>query len=59
LYETLNIPAGSTGRLVKAKPVAKVEPKVTRAPRAKQEAAPVRAERTERTRTRTKKFKES
>jgi superfamily II DNA/RNA helicase len=59
LYETLNIPAGSTGRLVKAKPVAKVESKEARAPRAKQEAAPVRAERTERTRTRTKKFKES
>jgi superfamily II DNA/RNA helicase len=56
LYETLNIPAGSTGRLVKAKPAAKVEPKESRAPRAKQETAPVR---TERTRTRTKKFKES
>ena len=56
LYETLNIPAGSTGRLVKAKPVAKVESKESRAPRAKQETAPVR---TERTRTRTKKFKES
>jgi superfamily II DNA/RNA helicase len=59
LYETLNIPAGSTGRLVKAKPAAKVESKESRAPRAKQEAAPVRTERTERTRTRTKKFKES
>jgi superfamily II DNA/RNA helicase len=59
LYETLNIPAGSTGRLVKAKPVAKVESKEARAPRAKQAATPVRAERTERTRTRTKKFKES
>jgi len=56
LYEMLSIPAGSTGRLVKAKPVAKVESKEARAPRAKQEAAPVR---TERTRTRTKKFKES
>jgi superfamily II DNA/RNA helicase len=59
LYETLNIPAGSTGRLVKAKPVAKVESKESRAPRAKQVAAPVRTERTERARTRTKKFKES
>jgi len=59
LYQTLNIPAGSTGRLVKAKPVAKVESKEARAPRAKQAAAPVRTERTERTRTRTKKFKES
>jgi superfamily II DNA/RNA helicase len=56
LYETLNIPAGSTGRLVKAKPVAKVESKEAQAPRAKQKVAPVRAERT---RTRTKKFKES
>ncbi len=56
LYETLNIPTGSTGRLVKAKPVAKVESKESRAPRAKQTAAPVRVERT---RTRTKKFKES
>jgi hypothetical protein len=56
LYETLNIPAGSTGRLVKAKPVAKVESKEARPPRAKQSVAPVR---TERTRTRTKKFKES
>jgi hypothetical protein len=56
LYETLNIPTGSTGRLVKAKPVAKVESKEARPPRAKQNIAPVR---TERTRTRTKKFKES
>jgi len=59
LYQTLNIPAGSTGRLVKAKPVVKVESKESRAPRAKQAAAPVRTERIERTRTRTKKFKES
>jgi superfamily II DNA/RNA helicase len=56
LYETLNIPAGSTGRLVKAKPVAKVESKDSRPARAKQEAPKAR---TERTRTRTKKFKES
>jgi superfamily II DNA/RNA helicase len=56
LYETLNIPAGSTGRLVKAKPVAKVENKESRPARPKQEAPKVR---TERTRTRTKKFKES
>jgi hypothetical protein len=56
LYETLNIPAGSTGRLVKAKPAAKVENKDSRPARAKQaEPKP----RTERTRTRTKKFKES
>ena len=56
LYETLNIPAGSTGRLVKAKPVAKVENKDSRPARPKQEASKAR---TERTRTRTKKFKES
>jgi superfamily II DNA/RNA helicase len=56
LYETLNIPAGSTGRLVKAKPVAKVENKESRPARTKQEAPKPR---TERTRTRTKKFKES
>jgi superfamily II DNA/RNA helicase len=56
LYETLNIPAGSTGRLVKAKPIAKVESKDSRPARTKQEAPNVR---TERTRTRTKKFKES
>jgi superfamily II DNA/RNA helicase len=56
LYQTMNIPAGSTGRLVKARPAAKIESKELRAPRAKKAAAPVR---TERTRTRTKKFKES
>jgi len=53
---TLNIPAGSTGRLVKAKPAAKVENKDSRPARAQQEAPKAR---TERTRTRTKKFKES
>jgi superfamily II DNA/RNA helicase len=56
LYQTLNIPAGSTGRLVKAKPIAKVENKEVRPARSKQEAPKPR---TERTRTRTKKFKES
>jgi superfamily II DNA/RNA helicase len=56
LYEMLNIPAGSTGRLVKTKPVEKVEKKESRPVRTKQEAAKPR---TERTRTRTKKFKES
>jgi superfamily II DNA/RNA helicase len=56
LYQILNIPAGSTGRLVKAKPVAKVENKEARPVRSKQEAPKPR---TERTRTRTKKFKES
>jgi superfamily II DNA/RNA helicase len=56
LYEMLSIPAGSTGRMVKAKPVAKVESKEARPAKAKQEAPKPR---TERTRTRTKKFKES
>jgi hypothetical protein len=52
----LNIPAGSTGRMVKAKPVAKVEKKESRPVAAKQEESKPR---TDRTRTRTKKFKES
>jgi superfamily II DNA/RNA helicase len=56
LYEMLSIPAGSTGRIVKAKPVAKVESKEQRPAKAKQDAPKPR---TERTRTRTKKFKES
>jgi hypothetical protein len=51
----LSIPAGSTGRIVKAKPVAKVESKELRPAKAKQD---VPKPRTERTRTRTKKFKE-
>ena len=54
LYEIMNIPAGSTGRLVKAKPIVKVEAKESRPAKAKTEAPKAR---TERTRTRTKKFK--
>jgi hypothetical protein len=54
LYEMLNIPAGSNGRMVKAKPVAKVEAKEPRPVKTKTEVPKVR---TERTRTRTKKFK--
>ena len=54
LYEMLNIPAGSNGRLVKAKPVVKTETKESRPTKAKVEAPKAR---TERTRTRTKKFK--
>jgi len=54
LYEIMNIPAGSTGRLVKAKPEAKTETKQSRPVKAKAEAPKAR---TERTRTRTKKFK--
>jgi superfamily II DNA/RNA helicase len=56
LYKMLDIPAGSTGRMVKAKPAAKVESKESRPARVKQEEPKPR---TERTRTRTKKFKES
>ena len=59
LFEVLNIPTGSTGRMVKAKPVVRVESKS--APR--REEAPRKSqapkEKVERTRTRTKKFKES
>jgi superfamily II DNA/RNA helicase len=61
LFEVLNIPTGSTGRMVKAKPVVRVESKGSSTPR--RDAAPRKAapqkERVERTRTRTKKFKES
>ena len=54
LYEMLNIPAGSNGRIVKAKPVVKAEPKKSRPVKKKSEAPKIK---TERTRTRTKKFK--
>jgi hypothetical protein len=53
----LDIPAGSTGRIVKAKPVAKLENRPSKA------LTPVKKEspkvKTERSRVRTKKFKES
>lgn len=51
LYETLNIPAGSTGRLTKEKPAAKLA-KTESATKVSKPAA----ERTSRNRTRTKKF---
>ena len=51
LYETLNIPAGSNGRITKQKPAAKPE----RAAPAAKESKPA-AERAVRSRTRTKKF---
>ena len=54
LYEMLNIPAGSNGRIVKAKPIVKSEPKESQSVKSKSEAPKVK---TERTRTRTKKFK--
>jgi hypothetical protein len=52
LYEMLNIPAGSTGRIVKAKPAAVVAPKAAKPAAAKQESAP----RVKRERTRTKRI---
>ena len=53
LYSALNIPAGSNGRMVKAKPVERVNESKRRSEKpAKAQAAP----RTERTRVRTKKF---
>jgi superfamily II DNA/RNA helicase len=52
LYEMLNIPAGSSGRIVKAKPAAAVAPKVAKPAAAKQESAP----RVKRERTRTKRI---
>jgi len=50
LYEMLNIPAGSTGRIVKAKPA--TAPKVAKQTAAKQESTP----RVKRERTRTKRI---
>lgn len=62
LYETMKIPAGSTGRLVKAKPVQATSPSISReAPREKSQkhtpklAAAPKAK-SERTRIRNKKF---
>ena len=53
LYRALNIPAGSNGRMVKAKPIEKAAESKPRSDRpAKSQSAP----RTERTRVRTKKF---
>jgi superfamily II DNA/RNA helicase len=53
LYRALNIPAGSNGRMVKAKPIEKAAESKPRSERpAKSQSAP----RTERTRVRTKKF---
>jgi len=54
LYEALNIPAGSTGRMNQPKPAEKVVAKA-HPPKMK----PIAPPRTERTRTRSKKFKES
>ena len=61
LFEVLNIPTGSTGRMIKAKPVVRVESRAATAPRRDSGRLKVVApqEKVERTRTRTKKFKES
>ncbi|MDP1851048.1 MAG: DEAD/DEAH box helicase [Candidatus Planktophila sp.] len=61
LFEVLNIPTGSTGRMIKAKPVVRVESKTATAPRKDSGRGKVATsqKRVERTRTRTKKFKES
>lgn len=61
LFEVLNIPTGSTGRIIKAKPVVRVKSKAATAPRRDSGRSKVAApqEKVERTRTRTKKFKES
>jgi superfamily II DNA/RNA helicase len=55
LYEVLDIPAGSTGRLTKSKPV--VQQKAVTEKRVEKKAEP--KPKIERNRTRTKKFKES
>jgi len=55
LYEVLDIPAGSTGRLTKSRPVVQQKALVEKRVEKKAESMP----KVERTRTRTKKFKES
>ena len=55
LYEVLDIPAGSTGRLTKSKPVVQQKAFTEKRVEKKAESKP----KVERTRTRTKKFKES
>ncbi|MEY4337575.1 MAG: hypothetical protein RL680_470 [Actinomycetota bacterium] len=55
LYEVLDIPAGSTGRLTKSKPVVQQKTVNEKRPEKKVESKP----KVERNRTRTKKFKES
>ena len=55
LYEVLDIPAGSTGRLTKSKPVVQQKAVIEKRPEKRVESKP----KVERTRTRTRKFKES
>ena len=59
LYEVLNIPTGSTGRIVKAKPVVGIENKRSKTPQTAQRQTSAPKEKSERTRTRTKKFKDN
>ncbi len=56
LYEVLNIPTSSTGRMVKAKTVVGI---ATKTPRTAPRNTSAPKEKTERTRTRTKKFKDN
>ena len=56
LYEMLNIPAGSTGRMVKAKPVSEAPRKEPAKPAKAKPAKEKSEDRTARVRTRTKKF---
>ena len=56
LYEILNIPAGSTGRMVKAKPVSEAPRKEPAKPAKEKPAKEKSDDRTARVRTRTKKF---
>ena len=56
LYEMLNIPAGSTGRMVKAKPVSEAPRKEPAKPAKEKPAKEKSEDRTARVRTRTKKF---
>ena len=59
LFEVLNIPTGSTGRMVKAKPVVRVENKSAALPRKESSSPKAAKPKVERTRVRTKKFKEN
>ena len=59
LYEVLNIPTGSTGRIVKAKSVVGIESKQSKIPHTAPRKTSAPKEKIERTRTRTKKFKDN
>lgn len=59
LYEVLNIPTGSTGRIVKAKPVVGIATKPSKTAHTAPRKTSAPKEKTERTRTRTKRFKDN